>query len=66
MMVGLDPQSFKDAFHDPRWQAAMDDEFGLLQDNQTWEIVTLPHGRNLVQCKWIYKTKLASDGTKTK
>ena len=32
-MMGSDPQSYKEAFHDPRWQAAMDDEFGSLQDN---------------------------------
>ena len=28
--------------------------------------VSLPPGRKLVQCKWVYKTKIASDGTTTK
>ena len=44
----------------------MDEEFDLLHDNQTWELVPLPPGRKLVQCKWIYKTKIVFDGTTTK
>ena len=44
----------------------MDDELDSLQDNKTWELVTFPPGRKLVQCKWIYKTKLVVDGTTTK
>ena len=35
MMLGSDPQSFKENFHDPRWQTTMDEEFDLLHDNQT-------------------------------
>ena len=66
MMLGLDHQSFKEAFHDPRWQEAMDEEFDSLHDNQTWELVPLTPRRKLVQCKWIYKTKIAVDGTTTK
>ena len=65
-MMGSDPQSYKGACHGPRWQEAMDDEFDSLQDNQTWKLVSIPHGRKLVQCKQIYKTKLAGDGTTTK
>ena len=30
MMMGSDPQSFKEAFHSPRWQVAMDEEFDPL------------------------------------
>ena len=66
MMLGSDPQSFREACHDPRWQASMDEEFDLLHDNQTWELVPLPLGRKLVQCKWIYKTKIVVDGSTSK
>ena len=66
MMLGLDPQSFREAFHDPRWKTTMDEEFDSIHDNQTWELVPLPLGRKLVQCKWIYKTKIVADGTTTK
>jgi hypothetical protein len=29
--------------------------------NNTWDLVPLPKGRKLVSCKWVYKTKYASD-----
>ena len=45
MMMGLDPQTFKEACHDQIWKVAMDEEFDSLQDNKTWELVTLPLGR---------------------
>ena len=66
MMLESDPQSFKESFHDPRWQSSMDEEFDLLHDNKSWELVSLPPGRKLVLCKWIYKTKKAADGTTKK
>ena len=31
-----------------------------------WELVDLPPGRKLVQCKWVYKTKFAADGSPLK
>ena len=65
-MLGLDPQSFREDFHDPIWKEAMDEEFDSLHDNQTWELGLLPPGRKLVQCKWIFNTKIVADGTTTK
>ena len=66
MMLGSYPQTFKEACHDPRWQETMDEEFDSLHDNKTWKLDSLPLGRKLVQCRWVYKTKIASNGTKTK
>ena len=43
--------------------AAMDEEYRSLMANDTWDLVPLPKGRKLVKCKWIYKTKYASDGS---
>jgi hypothetical protein len=31
-------------------------------ENDTWNLVPLPKGRKLVKCKWVYRTKYASDG----
>ena len=31
--------------------------------NDTWDLVPLPKRRKLVRCKWIYKTKYASNGS---
>ena len=66
MMVGSYPPFYKEALHDPRWQIAMDKESESLQNNKTWDLVSLSPGRNLVHCKWIYKEKLGYDGYTTK
>ena len=47
----------------PRWKTTMKEEFHPLQKNDTWDLVILPSGRNLVKCKWIFKTKLDVDGS---
>ena len=44
----------------------MDDEYDSLQNSNTWDIVSLPLGRNIVQWKWIYKTKLEAYGSTNK
>ena len=44
----------------------MKEEFSSLQKSNTWELVDLPPGRKLVQCKWVYKTKFATDGSPLK
>ena len=61
-MIILDPNSYYHAQKDPRWQAAMDEEMISLQKNTTWELVSLPLGRKLVQCKWVFWTKGGVDG----
>ena len=62
MMVESDPQTYEYESHDPIWQTAMKEEFSSLQKNNTWELVDLPPGRELVQCKWVFKTKFSADG----
>ena len=44
----------------------MKEEFISLQKNNTWELVDLPPRRKLVQCKWVFKTKFAADGSHLK
>lgn len=36
----------------------MQEEYDSLVANKTWDFVPLPQGKNLVSCKWLYKTKL--------
>lgn len=33
-----------------------------LQQNETWSLIPLPHGKTAIGCKWIYKVKFLSDG----
>ena len=41
----------------------MDGEFNSLWKNATWELVSLPPGRKLVQCKWVFYKNVYTDGT---
>lgn len=40
----------------------MKDEIKALEDNETWEIMTLPKGKKAIGCKWIYKIKYKANG----
>ena len=35
----------------------MQEKFGFLIANVTWELVPLPKGRKAVKCKWVFCTK---------
>jgi len=41
----------------------MKDEIKALQNNETWTVTDLPHGKKALGCKWIYKIKHKSDGS---
>jgi hypothetical protein len=41
----------------------MNEEYCYLMENDTWDLIPLPKGRKLVICKWVYRTKRASDGS---
>ena len=45
------------------WKQAMDDEYGSLLKNKTWELAKLPEGRQPIRCKWVFKVKRKTDGT---
>ena len=40
----------------------MQEEIDALAKNKTWDSVKLPKGKNVVSCKWVYKTKHDSNG----
>ncbi|CAH9057687.1 unnamed protein product [Cuscuta epithymum] len=58
-----DPTCFTQANKHEVWRAAMADEFNALIANKTWDLVPWDPTKNVVGCKWIYKTKYCSDGS---
>ena len=58
-----DPKTFVEASGNLDWDTAMDEEYRSLMENDTWDLVPLPKGRKLVRCKWVYRTKYASNGS---
>jgi hypothetical protein len=62
MSLGSYPKSHSEASRNPLWEAAMDEEYSALMDNNTWELVPLLKGRKLVRCRWIYRKNIVVDG----
>jgi hypothetical protein len=58
-----DPETFAEASGHLDWDTTMNEEYRSLMENDTWDLVPLPKGRKLVRCKWVYRTKYASDGS---
>jgi transposase InsO family protein len=64
-----DPVTLSDALsrdNADRWQAAAQSEYDSLQNAGTYDLVQLPPGRTAIGCKWVFKTKLGSDGSVVK
>ena len=58
-----DPHTYHEASTDLLWQIAMKEELDALSKNHIWNLVTLPPGKSVVGCKWMYKIKTCSDGS---
>ena len=64
-----DPQSFREAMNStdaPQWKIAMERELEAFRRLDVLEMCMLPHGTNLISCKWLFITKYNSDGSLNK
>jgi hypothetical protein len=52
------PSSARTVLADLHWRAAMQDEYGALISNGTWELVPRPQGSNIVTSKCVFTPKL--------
>jgi hypothetical protein len=53
-----DPKSISEAIDSVEgklWKNAMVEEMESLYNNETWDLVKLPSGRNLIGSKWVFK-----------
>jgi hypothetical protein len=44
------------------WEHTMKTGIDSLSKNHTWELVPRPQGKNIVKCRWVYRTKFTSEG----
>lgn len=62
----FEPKTLTEALSDrqmkPKWVQAMQEEMKSMKENDTWDLCELPSGRKAIGCKWVFKTKLDSNG----
>jgi histone deacetylase 1/2 len=58
-----EPANLQSALADPNWRGAMDEEFDALMKNKTWKLVPPREGKNVIDCRRVYKIKRKSDGS---
>ena len=58
-----EPRTLDEAFGDEKWRKAMMEEYVALKKNETWHLVPPRQGKNLIDCKWVFRVKRKSDGT---
>ena len=46
-----------------KWMEATDKEMISLENNDVWQLTTLPKGKSVVSCKWVYKVNTNADGS---
>ena len=58
--IHSEPVSVSLALTDPK---AMEEEYNALVRNNTWDLVPYTDASHIVQCKWVFRTKLKSNGS---
>ena len=61
-----EPRTIDEALKGPyaaEWKKALDEEFNTLMERDTWELVELPPGKQVVGVKWILRIKTKGDGS---
>ncbi|KAK6797673.1 hypothetical protein RDI58_005375 [Solanum bulbocastanum] len=56
LSVDTEPQFYHQVVKDKRWVAAMEEEIQALEDNKTWETVSLLIGKKAIGCTWYIKS----------
>ena len=59
------PPLFEEAIrsdHSSKWLEAMEVEMKSMNANKVWDLEIIPKGAKTVGCKWVYRTKLDSQG----
>ena len=58
-----EPNNVEDALVDPNWKNAMKSEMSSMYENDTWELVPRPTGKNIIGSRWVFKVKRNANGS---
>ncbi|GJP60410.1 hypothetical protein CLOP_g17618 [Closterium sp. NIES-67] len=57
-----EPTNPKEGPNGKEWKKASDEEMGSIIENDTFDLVKLPPGRQAISSKWLFKRKTDADG----
>ena len=57
------PNKVSEAFAHPGWHSAMIEEMDALTDNGTYDLVRLPVGKKVIDCRWVFTMKVNLNGS---
>ncbi|GMI76013.1 hypothetical protein HRI_001270600 [Hibiscus trionum] len=57
-----EPVFYHQAVTSPDWRRVMHEELQAMHSNNTWTVASLPTGKHLIDCKWVYRVKYNADG----
>ena len=57
------PNKVSETLAHPNWRSAMIEETDVLIDNGTWDLVRLPAGKKVIDCRWVFKVEVNLDGS---
>ena len=57
------PNTVQDALKVLEWKKVVFEEMKALEKNDKWELVSLPRGKTIVGCKWVFTIKYKSNGS---
>ncbi|MCO5569096.1 hypothetical protein L7F22_022803 [Adiantum nelumboides] len=49
-----------------KWEKVIKSEMDSLHNNDTWDLIPLPKGKNALPCKWVFKLKNVPDDDRPK
>ena len=61
-----EPKTFQEAVVHDCWRQTIEAKLSALENNATWSLSSLPHGKKTIGCKWIFKVKFKPNGSETK
>ncbi|GKV33750.1 hypothetical protein SLEP1_g42213 [Rubroshorea leprosula] len=57
-----EPVTFEETIQDSRWVNAMNEEIKAIERNNTWVLTDIPQAHKAIDVKWVFKTKVKSNG----
>ena len=62
-IIDKEPSTYEEATKRKEWKDAMIREYQSIMKNDVWEIVLRLEKKSVVTSKWVYKIKLAANGS---